>query len=326
MVWQIVNRIMNLKSNTDKDLCDVIRDRLSNALLPTASEDSIQEFLDSFKSRAFHVDEILGVVNFLREWHDPLIQTQESTLWLGQSGSQFKNLPCVLPAVLFILASAGVSCIADCGSDWALPSPQGTLENLGFAFIQLNDFFPRYDRLLRFWQTSRDSKCIFDLAKLTLNPSNAKRYMLGTFDKHHLLTLTKVMQSLEMQQGILVSSLDGIDGFTPSSDSHVVQQINNEIHQFIFDPRNFEIPVALWQNLKLPTHDRIEDRIHTALSESHDDLDQMIQMQASWAFVASGKATSFKEGNEMVLESILSKRALQKYLEFQHWKISSILV
>jgi anthranilate phosphoribosyltransferase len=79
-------------------------------------------------------------------------------------------------------------------------------------------------------------RTIFNLLGPLTNPAGADHQLLGVFDHTKTELIAKVMQELQVKQGLVVASLDGLDEISISAATQVTELKNGQIKTYQIAP------------------------------------------------------------------------------------------
>ena len=197
-------------------------------------------------------------------------------------------------------------------------SPQNQvkmLEATGFCFIFAINHHPAMKHIMPI-RKSLPHRTIFNILGPLTNPADAKKYLLGVFDKSFIPKIAKALTMIDTKKAIIVSSNDGMDEISVSDITYASEVKDKKIRDFIIDPRDYNIAYSPFSailggdaktNAKI-TRDILSGEIKGA------KLD-IVLLNAAAALVADEKVDLIEDGIKMAKEAIESKKAINKLNE-----------
>ena len=290
----------------------------------------ISSFLTALKIKGESYNEILAATKILRK-KSKKINSPENTIDTCGTGGDMSGSLNISTASALVAASVGVT-IAKHGNR-SVSSKSGSadvLENLkininmdhknienllykkNFCFMFAQDFHTamKYVAPVR---KELGTRTIFNLLGPLLNPANAKKQLLGVYDKKWLITHIKVLKELGSKHVIAVNGCDGLDEISLSGNSYIVELKDNNIKEYIFNPK--EIGYSLINNEEIKGGDSKynADRILKLLNCDNSSFQKIVEINSGAAIYLSGIAKNIKEGCEIAKKSITEKKAKAYY-------------
>lgn len=212
---------------------------LAEVMEGNASEAQAAAFLIALRTKGETVQEIAGLASTMRslalrvEAGDDLIDTAGT----GGGRPTFN----VSTTAAFIAAGAGCrvakhgnrSATSQCGSADVLEALGGRIDldpaevaacidSVGFGFM----FAPRHHAAMRYIVPIRKElgvRTIFNFLGPLTNPAGARRQVIGVSDPSRLETMAAALGELGTDRALVVSSADGLDEFSISGATRVVE-------------------------------------------------------------------------------------------------------
>jgi anthranilate phosphoribosyltransferase len=187
------------------------------------------------------------------------------------------------------------------------------LNNIGVAFL----FAPNLNPAMKHAMPVRlelGIRTIFNIIGPLCNPANAKRAVIGVYDKKLCSIMAKAAKSLGMEHVMIVHGGDGIDEITTTTTTHVCELRSGEIHEYEFDPEKvLGIPRSTPSEIlgKSPTENarKLTDIL---ANEEKGAIRDIVVLNASAAIMVSGRVLKWEDAFAMAEKSIESGNAQAK--------------
>jgi anthranilate phosphoribosyltransferase len=293
----------------------------------------IAGFLMGLKMKEETVDELTGLVSAMREQAIKISAPHDAvdTCGTGGDGSHTFNIS---TAAAIVAASAGVpvakhgnrSVSSQCGSADVLEALgvridltplQATecLHKTGLTFL----FAPTYHASMKHAAAPRREigiRTAFNILGPLSNPADAKRQVIGSFDRETAAKMVCVLQKLGSKHVLLVHSQDGMDEISLSAPTFIEELVDGEIREYVLRPE--DVGLAMQSNTRLGganarTNAEIIHNVLTAIPSAAKDISVL---NAGAAIYVSGQVGSLREGVAVALECINSGAAAEK---LQQW-------
>lgn len=114
------------------------------------------------------------------------------------------------------------------------------VEEFGMGFM----YAPLLHTAMRYVMPARKAtgvRTIFNLLGPLTNPSNAKRQVLGVFDKRWVKPLAEVADNLGQQRVMVICSEEGLDELSIVKPAYIADLSNGKITEYTFDPKDLGI-------------------------------------------------------------------------------------
>jgi anthranilate phosphoribosyltransferase len=220
-----------------------------------ASEAETAAFLIGLRTKGETVQEIAGLAATMRELALPVRARGDLVDTAGTGGGRptFN----VSTTAAFIAAGAGCrvakhgnrSATSQCGSadvlealgariDLEPDEVAACIEEVGFGFM----FAPKHHSAMRHVVPVRKAlgvRTIFNFLGPLTNPAGAKRQVIGVSDPERIEALALALAELGTESALVVSSADGLDEFSVSGTTRVVELGNGELKIYDVSPEQF---------------------------------------------------------------------------------------
>jgi anthranilate phosphoribosyltransferase len=226
-----------------------------------ASEAQAAAFLIALRTKGETVPEIVGLARTMR---DLAVKVEVDGSGLVDTAGTGGGRPTfnVSTTAAFVAAGAGCrvakhgnrSATSRCGSADVLEAlgaridlePGGVadcIDAVGFGFM----FAPRHHRAMRHVVPVRKElavRTIFNFLGPLTNPAGARHQLIGVSDRRYLETLAAALAELGTQSALVVSSADGLDEFSASGATRVVELKDGTLESYEVTPEQLGLEPA----------------------------------------------------------------------------------
>jgi anthranilate phosphoribosyltransferase len=299
-----------------------------------ASEAETAAFLIALRTKGETVQEIAGLAATMRELALPVQADGDLVDTAGTGGGRptFN----VSTTAAFIAAGAGCrvakhgnrSATSQCGSADVLEAlgaridlePEAVaacIEEIGFGFM----FAPKHHAAMKYVVPVRKAlgvRTIFNLLGPLTNPAGARRQVIGVSDPAKLETLAAALAELGTESALVVSSADGLDEFSVSGTTRVVELRDGGLTVYDVSPEQVGLEPAGDGAVAAGTPDQNARVLRGVLEGEPGTERSLAVMNAAAAIYVGGRAGSLAAGVELAQESIDSGAAagvLDGYVE-----------
>ena len=189
------------------------------------------------------------------------------------------------------------------------------LNEVGFIFL----FAPLHHQAMKFVMPARQrigKKTIFNLLGPHTNPCNAKRQILGVYDKELLKTFGNVSNLLKMHHVLVVHGNDGLDEISITDKTFVTELKNGNLNQFEIQPEDFGMSRASITALKAETPEESLELVNGAFEGKESSVQDMISLNAGASLYLSSVSNSIKEGVSLAKELLNNGKAKQTFSSY----------
>jgi anthranilate phosphoribosyltransferase len=300
-----------------------------------ASEAETAGFLMALRTKGETVQEIAGLAATMRELALPVNAGGELVDTAGTGGGRptFN----VSTTAAFVAAGAGCrvakhgnrSATSQCGSADVLEAlgaridlePEEVarcIDAVGFGFM----FAPRHHSAMRHVIPVRKAlgvRTIFNFLGPLTNPAGARRQVIGVSDPSKIETMAGALGELGTDRALVVSSADGLDEFSVSGATRVVELRDGRLATYDVRPQEVGLEPATDGAVGAGTPEENAGVLRAVLAGQPGTERALAVLNAAAAIYVGGRAGSLREGVERAEESIDSGAAAAKldgYLEF----------
>ena len=299
-----------------------------------SSEAETAAFLVALRTKGETVQEIAGLAATMRALALPVKVRGDLVDTAGTGGGRptFN----VSTTAAFIAAGAGCrvakhgnrSATSQCGSadvlealgariDLEPDDVAACIEEVGFGFM----FAPKHHSAMKHVVPVRKAlgvRTIFNFLGPLTNPAGAKRQVIGVSDPTKLETLASALAELGTESALVVSSADGLDEFSVSGTTRVVELGNGELTIYDVSPEQVGLEPAGDGAVAAGTPDQNARVLRDVLGGQPGTERSLALLNAGAAIYVGGQAESIAAGVERAKQSIDSGAAagvLDAYVE-----------
>jgi len=299
-----------------------------------ASEAQTAGFLIALRAKGETVAEVAGLARTMRELAVPVRVDGDlvDTAGTGGGRSTFN----VSTTAAFVAAGAGCrvakhggrSNTSQCGSADVLealgaridPPPEevaACVEEVGFGFM----FAPVHHGAMRHVAPVRRElgvRTVFNLLGPLTNPAGARRQVIGVSDPRFLETVAGALRELGTERALVVSSEDGLDEFSASGETHVVEVKDGELSSYEIAPEQVGLERAAEGAVGAGTPDENAGVLRAVLDGGGGTERALSVLNAGAAIYAAGRADDLEAGVRRAEEAIdagAARTVLERYVE-----------
>jgi anthranilate phosphoribosyltransferase len=325
-----IDRLANGQDLSADEAARVLREVMEG----NAAEAEIAGFLIGLRSKGETVQEIAGLAATMRELALPVRVKGDLVDTAGTGGGRptFN----VSTTAAFIAAGAGCrvakhgnrSATSQCGSadvlealgariDLEPDAVAACIEEVGFGFM----FAPKHHSATRHVVPVRKAlgvRTIFNFLGPLTNPAGAKRQVVGVSDPAKLETLALALAELGAESALVVSSADGLDEFSVSGTTRVVELRDGSLTTYDVSPDELGLEVAGDGAVAAGTPDQNARVLRDVLAGEPGTERSLAVINAAAAIYVGGLAESLSAGVQLAEASIdegAATRVLEGFLE-----------
>ena len=287
----------------------------------SASEAETAAFLIALRTKGETVQELAGLARTMRELstrvdsgHDDLVDTAGT----GGGRPTFN----VSTTAAFIAAGAGCrvakhgnrSATSQCGSADVLEALGGRIdvspdmvaeciERVGFGFMFAPLHHPAFKHILPV-RRELGVRTIFNFLGPLTNPAGALRQVIGVSDPAKLETMAAALGQLGAERALVVSSVDGLDEFSVSGATRVVELRNGRLTGYDVNPDDVDLELSADGTVRAGTPEQNAHVLRDVLSGTAGTERSLAVLNAGAAIYVAGRADSLAEGVRAAERSI----------------------
>lgn len=324
---QTLNQVISGQDLSFADMQAVMHQVMAGEL----TQAQIAGLLIALRIKGETVDEIAAAASVMRELSSKVhIQDAANlidTCGTGGDGIQTFNVSTVSA---FVAAAAGAkvakhggrSVSSTCGSADVLEalgvsvslSPEQVghcVDNIGIGFM----FAPNHHSAMKHAAPVRRElgvRTLFNLLGPLTNPANAKRQVMGVFDRTLTSKLAQVLQQLGSEHIMVVCGADGMDEISFSGDTFVAELKDGKLSEYTLNPQQFGLSLHNLSTIQVQNVDESKAMILDVLNGHKSPARDIVLLNAGAAIYVSGKAESLKEGINKAAQVLDNGLALAK--------------
>jgi len=321
-----------LKKIEDKiDLSlDEMKEAINLIMSGEASDSDIESFLVGLNKKGISKNEIAGAASVMKEKSLKFsIGEGKNIDTCGTGGTGLHTFNCST-ASSFVAAAGGAKITkhgnkaissksgsadflteagADIGHD--RDKLQSIFDKVGFIFL----FAPLHHEAMKHVMPVRQriaEKTIFNLLGPHTNPCNAKKQIIGVYDKKLLNTFSEVSKSLEMEHVLVVHGSDGLDEITITGDTLVSELNNHKISEYTISPKQFGLSNSSLEEIYANSAEDSLMLVNEAFAGEKSAVQDMIAMNSGAALYIASVVNSIGDGIELSYELMDNGKAADK--------------
>tara|TARA_Y100000590_G_scaffold115130_2_gene131238 strand:+ start:10280 stop:11284 length:1005 start_codon:yes stop_codon:yes gene_type:complete len=326
-IIDIINKLYKLEDLTINESKFIFNEILSGNI----SDIYISSFLTALKIKGESFNEILGATEIMREKSKKILSPIKTVDTCG-TGGDMKGTLNISTASALVAACAGAniakhgnrSVSSNSGSadvleklniniDLKISKAEQCLKENKFCFM----FAPNFHNAMKFVGPVRkelSTRTIFNLLGPLLNPANAKRQILGVYDKKWNSIHSEVLKHLGSEHVLVVSGFDGLDEISLSSSTYISELKDNKIIDYVFNPKDIGYSLIKIDEIMGGDADYNAKEIINMLNGKNLSFQKIVEINAGAAIYVSGIANNIKEG-ALIANKIITENKVMNYIE-----------
>jgi len=324
---------------------EVAKDKFEKIFTNKISPDEARKYLVELYERGESAEEIAAATEVMREHSIKLIVAEslrDKLIDVVGTGGDKSNSFNISSTVSLLLPTLG--CFVAKHGNRAVTSNSGSADMLealginlnlnpkkqslmlgecGFTFLFAINHHPAMKYIMPI-RKSLNHRTIFNILGPLTNPAGAKKYLIGVFSDEFLNRIIVGLSLLDTKSAVAVSSRDGMDEISISDVTYATMLKNNRTTDFIIDPTDYGLKLAPKEAIiGGSAKENAQITLSILNGEEKGARRDIALLNTAMALLIDDKARDIKEGIEMALEAIHSKRAVKKLEEII--KISNTL-
>ena len=186
---------------------------------------------------------------------------------------------------------------------------------IGFVFL----FAPLHHQAMKYVMPARQKiaeKTIFNLLGPHTNPCNAKKQVLGVYDKKLIKTFSNVSKNLDMEHVLIVHGDDGLDEITITSETTISELKSGEIQEYKISPKDFSLSLAPFEKISANSSIESLELVKDAFSGKKSAVQDMIAMNSGAALYVAKVVSSISDGVELAFELMNNGMASDRLADY----------
>jgi len=321
ILTQAIDRLAAGVDLSADDAAAVLREVMEG----NASEAQSAAFLIALRTKGETVQEIAGLARTMRALAERVEAGENLVDTAGTGGGR----PTFNVSTTAALIAAGAGCrvakhgnrsaTSQCGSADVLEALGGRIDlepgavadcidAVGFGFM----FAPLHHRAMRHVVPVRKElavRTIFNFLGPLTNPAEARRQVIGVSDPSKLATMAAALGELGTERALVVSSADGLDEFSVSGVTRVVELREGALEEYEFTPEQAGVEPAPDGAVGAGTPSANAGVLRGVLDARRGTEHSLAVLNAGAAIYVAGRAASIEEGARRAEEAIDSGAA-----------------
>ncbi len=340
MIRAAIAKVVESKDLSEGETIEVMNQIMSGECTPA----QIGAFITALRMKGETIEEITGAARVMREHATPIRVgkglldmdrddiniDQETILDVVGTGGDGTNTFNISTTVTFVVSACGVkvakhgnrSVSSACGSADVLERlgvnldvPPAMVERcvneIGVGFL----FAPALHGAMKYAIGPRREigiRTIFNILGPLTNPAGADCQVMGVYHPELVEKLAGVLQRLGCKHGFVVNGCDGMDEITLTGETLVAEVTQAGIATSRITPEQFGLARCDMAALKGGDASINAEIVKAVLKGESGARRDIVLLNASYALVATGKASSPIAGMSLAAEAIDSGRAWQQ--------------
>ena len=286
-----------------------------------ASQVEIAGFLMGLRARGETIEEIAAAATAMRDLALAVDAPTGAIDTCGTGGDDAHTYN-ISTAVAFVVAGAGVpvakhgnrAASSKSGSSDVLEALGVKLDiapaqiskcmheaNIGFMFAALHHKAVANVAPVR---KELSVRTLFNVLGPLSNPAQAKRQLMGVFDKSLIVPIAEVLGRLGLERAWVVHGSDGLDELTTTGPTSVASLENNIVTTFEVRAGDAGLKEATLEDLRGGAPEENADAIRRLLDGETGPYRDIVLLNAAAALIVAEKASDLREGATLAAQSI----------------------
>ena len=310
---------------------------LEHILSGEASDDEITETLVALNEYGIDYYVMDSLASLMNSYVDNIeLSNNDFIDTCGTGGSNLKIFNCSTISA-FVVASCGGGVVKH--GNKSITSKSGSADFLARAGININNdkanaisafnqfgitflFAPTYHQRLRYVAAQRKAlgvRTVFNVVGPLVNPANPNYQIIGTSDSQINEAVINVLKNKGLTRAMVVTSNDGIDELSLTSNSLVYELNNGDISSYEINPEDYDLIKCEIDDIQVDTLEEAYLFGIEILNGKRGPGFDMVALNSGAALYISNKVESLAEGIEKAKRELHSGRPLlllNKYAKF----------
>jgi anthranilate phosphoribosyltransferase len=340
MIKQLIAKVVRGEDLTEDEMAGAMNEIMTG----TATAAQIGAFITALRLKGETVDEIAGAARTMRAKatkikinnhsvnidRDEINIEDETILDIVGTGGDGTRTFNVSTTTAFVAAGGGIKVAKHgnravsslCGSadvleslnvklDLTTSDVEKCIKEIGIGFL----YAPLFHGAMKYAAGPRQEigiRSIFNLLGPVTNPAGASAQVLGVYEPELTETLAQVLKRLGTREAFVVCGEGTYDEISICGPTRVSHLKDNDVQTFQMTPEAFGLPRANCEDIVGGNAKENAAITRSILDGDKGSKRDMVLLNASAAFVASGKCDNFSDGIKIAEEAIDSGKARQK--------------
>lgn len=340
MIKQLIAKVVRGEDLTEDEMAGAMNEIMTG----TATAAQIGAFITALRLKGETVDEIAGAARTMRAKatkikinnhsvnidRDEINIEDETILDIVGTGGDGTRTFNVSTTTAFVAAGGGIKVAKHgnravsslCGSadvleslnvklDLTTSDVEKCIKEIGIGFL----YAPLFHGAMKYAAGPRQEigiRSIFNLLGPVTNPAGASAQVLGVYEPELTETLAQVLKRLGTREAFVVCGEGTYDEISICGPTRVSHLKDNDVQTFQMTPEAFGLPRANCEDIVGGNAKENAAITRSILDGDKGPKRDMVLLNASAAFVASGICDNFSDGIKIAEEAIDSGKARQK--------------
>jgi len=315
----------NLSHN---EMTDLMQSIMSGGLSPNY----VSAILTALSIKGETIDEISAAAQVLRDNLSPVDLDDDVVDTCGTGGDGLKTFN-ISTCASFVAAGAGVriakhggrSISSSSGSADVLESlgvnvsidnikMKQLVDSIGIGFMFAPNFHPAMKHVAPI-RKDLGIRTIFNVLGPLANPANAKRQVIGVFNKSLTSIFSEVLKKLESKKVLVVHGHDGMDEISMSGKTFISELDSGSITNYEIHPNDFGFNVEDNKHLFAADVNASKEIILKILNKEDLPAKNIVLLNSAAIIYVAGLANNLNDAIELAVKSIQDGNALNKLKE-----------
>ncbi|NCX68572.1 MAG: anthranilate phosphoribosyltransferase [Betaproteobacteria bacterium] len=315
----------NLSHDEMTDLMQLI---MSGGLSPNY----VSGILTALSIKGETIDEISAAAQVLRDNLTPVDLEDDVVDTCGTGGDGLKTFN-ISTCASFVAAGAGVriakhggrSISSSSGSADVLESlgvnvsidnikMKQLVDSIGIGFMFAPNFHPAMKHVAPI-RKDLGIRTIFNVLGPLANPANAKRQVIGVFNKPLTSIFSEVLKKLESKKVLVVHGHDGMDEISMSGKTYISELDSGSVTNYEIHPNDFGFNVEDNKHLFAADVNASKEIILKILNKEDLPAKNIVLLNSAAIIYVAGHAKNLNDAIELAVKSIQDGHALNKLKE-----------
>ena len=317
------------KENLSHDeMTDLMQSIMSGGLSPNY----VSGILTALSIKGETIDEISAAAQVLRDNLTPVDLEDDVVDTCGTGGDGLKTFN-ISTCASFVAAGAGVriakhggrSISSSSGSADVLESlgvnvsidnvkMKQLVDSIGIGFMFAPNFHPAMKHVAPI-RKDLGIRTIFNVLGPLANPANAKRQVIGVFNKPLTSIFSEVLKKLESKKVLVVHGHDGMDEISMSGKTYISELDSGSVTNYEIHPNDFGFNVEDNKHLFAADVNGSKEIILKILNKEDLPAKNIVLLNSAAIIYVAGFAKNLNDAIELAVKSIQDGHALTKLKE-----------
>ena len=310
------------------EMTDLMQSIMSGGLSPNY----VSATLTALSIKGETIDEISAAAQVLRDNLTPVGLDDDVVDTCGTGGDSLKTFN-ISTCASFVAAGAGVriakhggrSVSSSSGSADVLESlgvnvsidnikMKQLVDSIGIGFMFAPNFHPAMKHVAPI-RKELGIRTIFNVLGPLANPANAKRQVIGVFNKSLTSIFSEVLKKLESKKVLVVHGHDGMDEISMSGKTFISELDSGSITNYEIHPNDFGFNVEDNKHLFAADVNASKEIILKILNKEDLPAKNIVLLNSAAIIYVAGLSNNLNDAIELAVKSIQDGNALNKLKE-----------